>query len=157
MVGLGIDIHSKGKWPSCVLSNFYPNSFVFDGTICCSMEGFIQSLKCNNRNEQLRVCKMKGKEAKNFGQKVKHNPNYDIEERDICWNGKLINRHSDDYQIFLRRVYHTMSEQCPEFREALKSTGTKRLYHTIGNPDSHSTILTENELCDILTELRKGL
>ena len=47
-----------------------------------------------------------------------------------------------------------MLKQCPKFREALMATGNKRLYHTIGNTNPHDTILTEKELCAILTELR---
>lgn len=156
-LGLAVDIHSKGKWPMCVLSNFYHNSFVFEGISCRSMEGFIQSLKCSDPNEQLLVCKLLGKQAKQFGQKVKGNPHYDIEEKGICWNGVHIDRHGEEYQFFLRKVYHAMFDQCREFREALKATGSKRLFHTIGNPDSHKTILTEKELCDILTELRSEL
>lgn len=69
-LGLAIDIHSKGKWPSHALSNFYHNSFVFDGTSCRSIEGFIQSLKCSDRDEQIRICDMPGKQAKQFGQSV---------------------------------------------------------------------------------------
>lgn len=154
LLGLAIDIHSKGKWPSYALSNFYHNSFVFDGVNCRSMEGFIQSLKCSDKNEQLRICKMRGKRAKQFGQKVKGNSHYDIEKNGVFWNGENINRHSDDFRLLIRRAYHAMFEQCPKIREALKATGIKKLYHTIGTPNPHKTILTEKELCDILTELR---
>lgn len=156
-LGLALDIHSKGKWPSYALSNFYHNSFMLDGVICRSMEGFVQGLKCSYINEQLRICKMRGKRAKQFGQKVKGNPHYDIETNGVFWNGQRIDRHSDDFQKLMRRAYHAMLEQCPKFREALKATGTKRLFHTIGNPDHHQTILTEKEFCNILTELRKEL
>lgn len=156
-LGLAIDIHSKGKWPSYALSNFYHNSFAFDGVNCRSMEGFVQGLKCSDRNEQLRICKMRGKRAKQFGQKVKGNPQYDIEMNGVFWNGERIDRHSDDFQKLMRRVYHAMFEQCPKFREALSSTGTKQLFHTIGNPNPQKTILTEKEFCTILTELRTEL
>lgn len=154
---LAIDIHSKGKWPSYALSNFYHNSFVLDGVSCRSMEGFLQGLKCSDTNEQIRICKMRGKRAKQFGQKVKGNPLYDIETNGVYWKGKQINRHSEDFQKLVRRAYAAMFDQCPKFREALKATGTKRLFHTIGNPDPHQTILTEKELCDILTELRNEI
>lgn len=50
-----------------------------------------------------------------------------------------------------------MADQCPLFRDALLSTGGKRLYHSMGNPDATQTILTEKEFCSILTELRKEL
>ncbi len=153
-LGLALDIHSKGQWPSCALSNFYHNSFVLDGVKCSSMEGFVQGLKCSDKNEQLQVCNMQGKEAKQFGQKIKGNPLYDIETNGIFWNGSQIDRHSESFQKLMRRAYKAMFDQCPEFIEALKATGAKRLFHTIGNPNPHKTILTEKELCDILTELR---
>lgn len=157
LLDMAIDIHSKGKWPSYALSNFYHNSFVLDGVICRSMEGFVQGLKCYDMNEQLRICKMSGKRAKQFGQKVKGNPLYDIEVNGVYWNGKQINRHTEDFQLLIRRAYKSMFEQCPKFREALKATGNKKLFHTIGNTNPHKTILTEKELCTILTELRKEL
>ena len=43
-----IDIWSGGTYPANVLSNFYPNAFVFDGVECSSMEGLLQSLKTKN-------------------------------------------------------------------------------------------------------------
>lgn len=154
---LAIDIHSKGKWPSYALSNFYHNSFVIDGVSCRSMEGFVQGLKCADLNEQLRICKMRGKRAKQFGQRVKGNPHYDIEANGVYWNRTRYDRHSDDFQKLMRRAYRTMFEQCPKFRDALAATGSKYLFHTIGNPDPHKTILTDKELCTILTELRSKL
>ena len=157
MLGLAIDIHSKGKWPAYALSNFYHNLFMFDGVNCRSMEGFLQSLKCRNVDEQMAICGKPGKEAKIFGQHVKGNPLYDIESRGVFWNGRIINRHSEEYQTLLIDAYRAMFDQCPKFREALLATGNKRLYHTIGNTDPHKTILTERELCDILTELRTEL
>lgn len=156
-LGLALDIHSKGKWPSYALSNFYHNSFMLDGVSCRSMEGFVQGLKCSDINEQLRICKMRGNRAKQFGQKVKGNPLYDIESKGVYWNGIQINRHSSDFQELMRRAYRAMFDQCPKFRDALKASGNKRLFHTIGNPDHHQTILTEKELCDILTELRNEI
>lgn len=152
--GLAIDIRSRSKWPGYALSNFYHNSFVLDGISCRSMEGFLQSLKCCHINEQILICKKRGKRAKLFGQHVKGNPDYDIESRGVFWNGVFINRHSEDYQKLLRKAYRAMFDQCPKFREALMSTGSKRLYHTLGNSDPHKTVITEKELCDILTELR---
>lgn len=156
-LGVAIDIRSRGKWPKYALSNFYHNSFVLDGISCRSMEGFLQSLKCNHINEQILICKKRGKKAKLFGQHIKGNPCYDFEARGVFWNETFINRHSLEYQNLLRRAYRAMLDQCPKFREALLATGIKRLYHTIGNTDPHQTILTEKELCDILTELRSEL
>ena len=40
-----LDIRSNGQYPSGVLSNLCSNGFRFEGIICGSMEGFLQSLK----------------------------------------------------------------------------------------------------------------
>ncbi len=100
---------------------------------------------------------MRGKRAKQFGQKIKGNSHYDIDVKGVCWNSVFINRHNEEYQVFIRKVYHAMFDQCPRFRETLKAIGTKRLFHIIGNHDPLKTILTETELCDILNELRNEL
>ena len=54
-----IDIHSKGKFPSNVLSNFQESKFQFEGIQIESMEGFLQSLKTTDNSIQKKVCKMK--------------------------------------------------------------------------------------------------
>lgn len=156
-LGWAIDIHSKGKWPSNVLSNFYENSFELDGVWCRSMEGFLQGLKCPDIDEQVSVCAMPGKAAKKFGQSVKANPDYDIESHGVNWQGQQIDRHSGGYLQLVRRAYNAMSAQCPQFRQALAATGAKQLHHTIGNPNPRQTILTEKEFCSTLLSLRDNL
>lgn len=150
-LGFAIDIHSKGKWPSCALSNFYPHEFDFEGVHCGSIEGFLQSLKTNDIERQILVCGLSKKEAK-----MRSTDTWK-KEQNVFWNGHIYNRHGNQFQFLVRRAYRTMMKQCPKFREALKATGTKRIFHTIGNPNPHDTILTEQELCDILTELRTEL
>lgn len=157
MTGMAIDIRSRMPWPGYALSNFYHNQFEFDGVQCRSMEGFLQGLKCRNRNEQKLVCRMRGRRAKLFGNNVKGNSWYDVEKHGVAWNGESIDRHSEAYQQLLRRAYRAMCDQSPKFREALMATAGKRLFHTIGNPDPHQTILTDREFRDILTELRERL
>lgn len=61
-----IDVFSSGAYPANVLSNFYPNAFVFDGVPCASMEGLLQSLKTKDPTLQRKVCGSVGKEAKLF-------------------------------------------------------------------------------------------
>ena len=39
-----LDIRSNGLYPSNVLSNLCSNGFRFEGMVCGSMEGFLQSL-----------------------------------------------------------------------------------------------------------------
>ena len=46
-----LDIRSNGLYPSNVLSNLCSNGFRFDGMICGSMEGFLQSLKRQDINK----------------------------------------------------------------------------------------------------------
>lgn len=149
LLGLALDIHSKGKWPSNALSNFYPHRFKFDSVWCASMEGFLQSLKTPSIAEQKEICGLSGKDAK-----MRSTDNWKADQT-LYWNGSRgIKRDSDQFQALVRKAYRAMFEQCPEFYEALKATGNKRLYHSIGNPIQSDTILTEKELCDILTELR---
>lgn len=148
---LAVDIHSKGKWPSYALSNFYPHEFDFEGVRCGSIEGFLQSLKTDDIERQILVCRLSKKEAK-----MRSTDTWK-KEQNVFWNGHQFNRHGNQFQFLVRRVYRAMLKQNPKFREALKATGSKRLYHSIGNPNSHDTILTEKEFCDILTELRNEL
>ena len=62
--GQAIDIWSKNAYPADVLSNLCSNGFRFDGVVCGSMEGFLQSLKLQDINKQRQICSMKGKNAK---------------------------------------------------------------------------------------------
>jgi len=78
-------------------------------------------------------------------------------DQNVYWNGYTYNRHSDSFRVLVRSAYRAMLEQNPDFCEALKATGSKRIFHTIGNSNPCETILTEQEFCDILTELRDEL
>lgn len=151
LMGLAIDIHSKGRWPSYALSNFYPYSFQFDGIECGSMEGFLQSLKTNDLNRQIMVCSLSKKEAK-----LRSTDTWK-KEQNVYWKGKTYNRHGFQFQFLIRRAYRAMFKQCPKFQDALVASGNRKLYHTIGNQNPHDTILTEKELCTILTELRTNI
>ncbi len=64
--GKAIDIWSKSAYPADVLSNLHSNGFHFDGMVCGSMEGFLQSLKYKNPDKQRQICNMTGKNAKNM-------------------------------------------------------------------------------------------
>lgn len=149
--GLAVDISSTLKGAAGILSNFTENHFTFDGVECGSMEGFLQSLKHQEPEVQERICAFVGKYAK---RKSVHGWK---ETQTIHWKGQPIDRHSEDFQSLVRKAYRAMAEQCPLFRNSLMSTGRKRLYHSMGNPDATKTILTDKEFCSILTELRKEL
>lgn len=149
LLGLAIDIHSKGKWPSNALSNFYPHRFNFDGVWCGSMEGFLQSLKTPSMSDREEICALSGKDAK-----LRSTDEWKANQTLYWGEHSSIPRDSDQFQGLVREAYRAMLQQCPEFYEALKATKNKRLFHSIGNPIPSDTILTEKELRDILTELR---
>lgn len=146
--GKAVDIWSKDPYPSDVLSNLCSNGFRFDGVLCGSMEGFLQSLKQKDSVRQRQICSMKGKNAK------KMTTNAWQCDQIVWWKGKAIDRQSTEFQVLLRMAYHAMFEQSERFRMALMSTRGKKLYHTRGESDTFKTILTGQEFCSILSELR---
>ncbi len=147
--GKAIDIWSKSAYPADVLSNLHNNSFCFDAIDCCSMEGFLQSLKYKDIAEQQRICAMTGKEAKNMTTSDWQT------DQIVWWKGKKIDRQSNDFIILVRKAYKSMYEQNEVFRNALLTSNGKTLYHCRGEQDPTKTILTEKEFCGILTELRE--
>ncbi len=147
-----VDIYSNGTWEESELSNFCTSNFYFDGVLCVSMEGFIQALKTPDQNEQIRICGLKGNQAKRAGQTV---PNFDGEH--LFWKGETINRFSEEYHTLVRRAYHARFEQDEDFRNALKTSMHKNLIHTIGNNDPKITILTTDEFIGFLRELQNEL
>ena len=72
----------------------------------------------------------------------------------IWWKGVAIDRQSEDYGQLVRRAYQAMFEQNERFRTALMSTRGQILFHSRGESNPFKTILTEDELCTMLTELR---
>ena len=135
-----VDIWSKSDYPADVLSNLCSNGFRFDGMVCGSMEGFLQSLKQKDKDKQRQICQMKGKNAKKM--------------TSTGWKGVAIDRQSEEYGQLVRRAYQAMFEQNERFRTALMSTRGQKLFHSRGESNPFKTILTENELCQILTEMR---
>lgn len=151
-MSLVIDIHSKGKYPSCALSNFAEYEFYIEDINCSSMEGFLQSLKFKSIKKQQQVCLLTGKDAKNstkhtFAQlrwKITHN---------LYWQGKRINRFSDEYQKLLDRAYEALSQNS-DFEKALKDSLSYTLAHSIGKTDVRKTVLTEYEFISRLERIR---
>ena len=148
LIGKGIDIWSKNPYPSNVLSNLRDNPFEFDGVKCGSMEGFLQSLKYKDAVKQKEVCAMAGTDAKNM-------TIADWQANQIVWwQGQKINRQSKTFQELVIRAYQAMMAQNEAFRMALLSTKGKTLYHSKGSNNPYKTILTRDEFCVILMELR---
>ena len=143
-----LDIRSNGLYPSNVLSNMCSNGFRFDGMLCGSMEGFLQSLKRKETDKQRQICSMKGGNARKMSVTSWQT------DQIVWWKGTAINRQSKEFQDLIRKAYKAMFEQNECFRIALLSTCGTKLYHCRGEQDSYKTILTESEFCSVLTEMR---
>ena len=142
------NILSDGLYPSNVLSNMCSNSFSFDGMVCGSMEGFLQSLKRKELDKQRQICSMRGGNARKMSVTSWQT------DQIVWWKGQAIDRQSEEYQKLIRRAYQAMFEQSERFRAALMQTRGITLVHTSGEPSSYKTILTPSEFCGILMDLR---
>ena len=112
------------------------------------MEGFLQSLKQQDRDKQRQICSMKGGNAR------KRSVTSWQTDQVVWWRGQAIDRQGKKYQQLLRRAFKALFEQNERFRTALMSTRGITLTHSCGEKDTHETILTEQEFCMILTEMR---
>ncbi|MBQ3102498.1 hypothetical protein IJC60_05800 [bacterium] len=146
-----IDIHSKGAFPSNVLSNFHKSKFELDGIKINSMEGFLQSLKTPDQKLQKKICKMVGKDAKIAGTTLKETG---FDGKTLHWNGKTLDRFSEDYQELLKRAYDAKFKKDSLFRKAIAATDGKTLTHSIGLQNKEETILTEKEFINMLELLK---
>lgn len=148
-----IDIHSKGEYPSCALSNFAEYEFFIDNIKCLSMEGFLQSLKFKNVKKQKQVCLLSGKDAKNSTRHTLAQLRWRI-THNLYWQGKRINRFSDEYQRLLDTAYEELSKNT-DFQNALNDSLAYTLTHSIGKTDVRKTVLTEYELISRLERIGK--
>lgn len=148
-----IDIYSKGEYPGNVLSNFTRCLFYLDGAKICSIEGFLQSLKTNRIDVQLKTCTCANAKAKRMGTWL----NNFHDRKTVYWQGQAIDRFSEDYQTLLKRAYDARFETDKSFRDALQSSLGYKLIHSIGKQDPKTTILTVEEFISNLERLRKRL
>ncbi len=146
--GKTIDIWSKSPYPANVLSNLCSNGFRFDGVVCGSMEGFLQSLKRQDPDKQRQICSMKGGNARKMSVTSWQT------DQIVWWRGRAIDRQGEEFQQLIRRAYKAMFEQNERFRTALMQTRGITLTHINGEHNPYKTILTPSEFCGILTELR---
>lgn len=144
-----LNIRSNGQYPSNVLSNLCSNGFRFDGMVCGSMEGFLQSLKQQDLEKQRSICSMKGGNAR------KRSVTSWQTDQIVWWKGRAINRQSEEFAILVREAYQAMFDQNERFRTALMQTRGMNLGHTDGEDNPYKTILTPKEFCGILENLRE--
>ena len=145
-----LDIRSNGLYPSNVLSNLCSNGFRFDGMVCGSMEGFLQSLKRKELDKQRQICSMRGGNARKMSVASWQT------DQIVWWKGQAIDRQGEAYQQLIRRAYQAMFEQSERFRAALMQTRGITLVHTSGEPSSFKTILTPAEFCGLLMDMREN-
>lgn len=107
-------------------------------------------MKLQDINTQRQICSMKGKNAK------KQTSAGWQTDQIVWWKGKAIDRQSGEFTALVRKAYNAMFEQSERFRTALMATRGMILYHTKGKSNPYKTILTEQEFCSILTELREN-
>lgn len=67
------------------------------------------------------------------------------------WRGQ-----GGEFAAIVRQAYNAMFEQSEGFRTALMATLGMALYHSKGESNPYKTILTEQEFCGILAELREN-
>lgn len=146
-----MDIGSGNGYPSSSLSNFAGHRFIIDGVTCNSMEGFLQSLKFESPEMQEYVCSLIGKMAK-----FKGKPKKWFTKQELYWRGKVIDRHSEEYQKLLDRAFKSMYDQSESFRKALKASEGATLLHSMGKSDPKKTILTNTEFLSRLRSLREN-
>lgn len=148
-----MDIRWKAEYPACALSNFAPHAFEFDGVACASMEGLLQSFKFDKWRSQKRVCKLVGIEAKRRG--GKRDGAWKAVQK-LWWRRRPYDRHGPEYQELLDRAFAALSNN-NSFCRALLATGYVALTHSIGSADPSETVLTEQEFCSRLAEIRTRL
>lgn len=145
-----IDISYASNGISKALSNLCPYSFVIDSVRCASMESFLQSLKVKDIKLQIEICSLPGI----FCNKIKDVYNDWKETQIVYWQGKEINRLSDEYSILIKRAYMDLYNQSVMFRYALSNSKDYNLIHSIGYNDKSETLLTQEEFISNLNFLR---
>lgn len=116
------------------------------------MEGFLQSLKFKNPEMQQYICTLVGYAAKKAGK----NKKWQVQQT-LYWQGKEIKRDSEEYQQLLDDVYNALFTQNSKARKALLATGNATLTHSIGRTKQSETVLTKQEFCHRLMNIRKRL
>ena len=151
IIGKAVDISSDGRYPGAMLSNFTPYEFTFRGKRFLSMESLLQGLKFETVETQNGVFERVGVKAKLRRKKRKW-----YLDQTLYWQGTPMKRDSKEYKNIVCEAFYALAENI-DFQKTLLATGNKHLYHTMGKSDPTRTILTEDEFCEILTNLRKKL
>ena len=145
-----VDIHSKRFGFVGRLSNFTKREFVFDGVVCRSIEGVLQSFKCKDTTEQKRICMLSGIDAKNAGTELDWKT-----EQVLYWNNVEYPRESVEYEELLKRLYQSVYACDSSFKKDIEDSKKYILDHSIGVEDKAETVLTKEEFISNLTMLQR--
>lgn len=146
-----LDLGSRNGGLGKALSNFTAYPFILDGVSCGSIEGFLQSLKFEDTEEQGLIAELVGYKAYKNGQIA--NADWRSVQK-LWWRGYAYPRLSREYHSLIQRAYDACYDQNPKFRQALFDTGVDLLTHDIGNHDPTMTTLTEWEYIYVMYRLR---
>lgn len=105
------------------------------------MEGFLQSVKFADLEEQEAIAGLVGYQAYKIGQA---GANW-RETQTLYWQEKSFARFSRGYRDLVTRAYDACFDANPDFQAALLETGMDALSHVIGSLDPTMTVLTETE------------
>lgn len=136
---INVGYNLKGTF-SKVLSNLFPYDFYFEGKQLSSIEAFFQGIKIKDKEVQDLVFKYSGiesnviKAASDFNWK---------KTRTVYWQGKPINRDSDEYNDLVDKLYIS-AIQNPLYRNVLKNVD-KPIIHSIGEDNKVDTVFSRYE------------
>ena len=105
-------------------------------------------MKFKNIEMQRYICTLVGFAAKKAGK----GKNWQRTQT-LWWNGQPIKRDSQEYQDLLDRAYVALFRN-KKARACLLSTGNANLTHSIGRTKANETVLTRNEYCSRLMNVR---
>lgn len=148
---MAINISSTNKGAAAALSNFTPHPFIFDGVICNSMEGFLQSLKFENPKMQVYVATLVGRKAKFKGQKKKW-----YITQTLYWKGIPYKRESDEYTKLIEKAFDAYAQNT-KIQKILLSTNNAVFEHSMGKRKKSQTVLTRTEFINNLTRIRYNI
>ena len=134
------------------LSNLYPLSFKFRGKKVASIEGVLQGIKYKDKKIQNLILRYSGVDA--YHTRSANTNNFWGTDGILYWQGKPMNRHSEEYQLFLDELYVSALNN-PIYKSALMATGNKYLLHHIGNTNPSETVLTREEYEQRLNTLKE--
>ena len=117
----------------------------------CAAHARHHSLKFSNVDMQRHICTLVGFAAKKAGK----GKNWQRTQT-LWWNGEAIKRDSQEYQDLLDRAYVALFRN-KKARACLLSTGDANLTYSIGHTKANETVLTRNEYCSRLMNIRSIL